>query len=457
MYRYNIAVVFAFTLTDLAVADENHCRPKDCYDLKCYKLSTGQDGPHTIYPDTPTQTTGKVTVSCDQNTEGGGWIMYQRRVDGALSFQKNWKEYTEGFGTNGDGKTELWLGNENVYQVLQTYQAGPIRFEWEMRLEADTKDENNACWLLSQKFRMLNAANKYAIDWFWGRVGGNAFNMTEDFNHLRLRSFKTVDSPDGHSTCCNQHKGGWWYAKRYCIRMFLNGNYPNSMYIHHFGTSVPLIRSRMMFRRQDYHRFAVCDNPCQQGGTCRHIDAPRGHICTCIPNYCGSYCELTCENGGTCYYDRAKSITKCLCNSAFSGRSCETKVKLTTTTTAKTTTTTTTTKPKTKTAAATAAATTATTPVAGENATGVSVANDTVEPSPAGITGTTPGEAEKKSVLSWIMTLIIALLVMILILLISITGKEERDRRRRRVERAEEKQLRKLKESESSMFSMFGF
>ena len=117
--------------------------------MRCFKLSFGQDGPHTIYPDTPTIKTDSVSVSCDQNLEGGGWIILQRRVGGALSFQKNWKEYKEGFGTNGDGTTELWLGNENVYQVLQTYAAGPIRYEWEMKFEADTKGLNNACWLLS--------------------------------------------------------------------------------------------------------------------------------------------------------------------------------------------------------------------------------------------------------------------------------------------------------------------
>ena len=258
---------------------------------------------------------------------------------------------------------------------------------------------------------MLDEDHRYAIDWFWGRVGGDAFNMTEDFNHLRLRSFKTRDNPDGHAECCNKHKGGWWYGKRHCFRMFLNGDYPRPMYIHHFGTWSTLIRSRMMFRRQDYNRFAICknDNPCQHGGTCRHIVEPGGHNCTCIPDYCGANCELTCENGGTCYHNREENITKCLYNSAFTGKSCNENI---TTTTASTTVT------------------------GGGGDGGDGGVGDEVS---AGITGTTPAEAGKKSVLSWIMTFIIALLVMILILLIGITGKEERQRRRRRIEREEKK------------------
>ena len=47
MDRYNMAVVFAFTIWDV-VAAQSDCRPNDCYDLKCYRVSKGNDGPHHI-------------------------------------------------------------------------------------------------------------------------------------------------------------------------------------------------------------------------------------------------------------------------------------------------------------------------------------------------------------------------------------------------------------------------
>ena len=97
MYRYNMAFAFAFTLWDMGAA-QNDCIPKDCYDLKCYRMSKAPDG--------------------------GGWIMYQRRVDGTVHFTRNWEEYQHMFGWHGDSSTELWLGNENVYQMLQSYGVG---------------------------------------------------------------------------------------------------------------------------------------------------------------------------------------------------------------------------------------------------------------------------------------------------------------------------------------------
>ena len=90
-----IAIVFAFFLWDIA-ATQNHCRPKDCFDLRCYGQSHGKDGPHTIYPDTYLPS---LNVSCDQETLDGGWIMYQRRVDGRLNFTRYWEEYKMVSGT----------------------------------------------------------------------------------------------------------------------------------------------------------------------------------------------------------------------------------------------------------------------------------------------------------------------------------------------------------------------
>ena len=51
MRIYEIVSVFASLLWN-GVGAENDCKPKDCYDLKCYRVSRGKDGSHTIYPDT---------------------------------------------------------------------------------------------------------------------------------------------------------------------------------------------------------------------------------------------------------------------------------------------------------------------------------------------------------------------------------------------------------------------
>uniref|UniRef100_A0A8C5SNK3 Fibrinogen C-terminal domain-containing protein n=1 Tax=Laticauda laticaudata TaxID=8630 RepID=A0A8C5SNK3_LATLA len=67
---------------------------------------------------------------CDMETDGGGWTVIQRRINGSVSFQKTWKEYKQGFGAVAG---EFWLGNQAVH-LLTNQAAYALRVElldWE--------------------------------------------------------------------------------------------------------------------------------------------------------------------------------------------------------------------------------------------------------------------------------------------------------------------------------------
>ena len=53
---------------------------------------------------------------CDTTTDGGGWLVVQRRTNGSENFHRNWNDYEKGFG-NLTG--ELWYGLRPLHCLTQ--------------------------------------------------------------------------------------------------------------------------------------------------------------------------------------------------------------------------------------------------------------------------------------------------------------------------------------------------
>uniref|UniRef100_A0A3B3ZN37 Fibrinogen C-terminal domain-containing protein n=1 Tax=Periophthalmus magnuspinnatus TaxID=409849 RepID=A0A3B3ZN37_9GOBI len=73
-----------------------------------------------------------VRVYCDMETNGGGWTVFQRRMNGKTDFYRTWNEYSTGFGNISE---EFWLGIELLHNLTSV---GPVSLRVDMRSGNDT-------------------------------------------------------------------------------------------------------------------------------------------------------------------------------------------------------------------------------------------------------------------------------------------------------------------------------
>ena len=163
-------------------------------------------------------------VRCDMETDGGGWIVIQRRIaNGTVNFYRNWEDYENGFG---DLDGEFWIGLRNLHEL--TKQA--------VELQVSLWNDNNKTTWKYPTFSVDRAENKYRLTISRGTGNG----VTDGLVYSNGRYFSTFDRDnDGYKyrNCVSNYQAGWWYyrsrydgfvGRKYCSDSNLNGRHESS-------------------------------------------------------------------------------------------------------------------------------------------------------------------------------------------------------------------------------------
>ena len=168
---------------------------------------------------------GKIHVHCDMETDGGGWIVIQRRIaNGIVNFYRNWEDYVSGFG---DLDGEFWIGLANMHELTNQQQV-------ELQVTVWNDDDDMITWNYTT-FRVASAENKYRLTVSRGAGDGD----TDALYYNNGRYFSTFDlDNDGYYrfNCASRHQAGWWYytsyyrngIRQYCSDSNLNGRHESS-------------------------------------------------------------------------------------------------------------------------------------------------------------------------------------------------------------------------------------
>ncbi|KAJ8033643.1 Fibrinogen C domain-containing protein 1 [Holothuria leucospilota] len=171
----------------------------DCADI--YNAGITDGGVYTIKP---TDWPGSpFEVYCNM-ADGGGWTVFQRRVNGSQDFYLGWDMYKDGFGSPNH---ELWLGNDKLYYMTNNKN---------YKLRIDMVDRDGSPYYATYgHFRISNENDGYKL------VGLSDFSGTADQDSLAWhinKAFSTHDRDnDGWDAynCAERHRGAWWFGQGY--------------------------------------------------------------------------------------------------------------------------------------------------------------------------------------------------------------------------------------------------
>ena len=154
-------------------------------------------------------------------TDGGGWTVFQRRMDGSVDFYRNWIDYVHGFG-NTSG--EHWLGLSKIHRLAN----GSVSTQ----LRVDMRDKNgNSAYASYSTFYIGGSTTDYTL-----HVSGYSGTAGDCLSYYNLRRFCTKDKTGcSVKTCCcgwwcnNECSSGvWWYNKGKGCHCNLNCPYNNT-------------------------------------------------------------------------------------------------------------------------------------------------------------------------------------------------------------------------------------
>ena len=151
------------------------------------------------------------------DTDGGGWNVFQRRVDGSVDFFRNWIDYEEGFG---DLNGEFWLGLSKIHRL--TPNGGSFT------LRVDLGDfMNETSYAQYSIFSIGDSTTNYAIT--VGVFSGTAGDSLSQHNGLPFSTRDIDNDQEIEGNCAIDNRGAWWYDR--CHVSNLNGvYYPEGFY-----------------------------------------------------------------------------------------------------------------------------------------------------------------------------------------------------------------------------------
>ena len=129
-------------------------------------------------------------------TDGGAWMVFQRRMDGTVDFYRGWADYEKGFG---DLNGEFWLGLSKIHRLTNSGTTKSLRVD----LEDFDGNQRHANY---STFEVLDSSRKYQLN-----IAGYSGDAGDSLLYHNGSKFSTKDQNNdvAYRNCAVEFKGAW--------------------------------------------------------------------------------------------------------------------------------------------------------------------------------------------------------------------------------------------------------
>ncbi|KAM8850016.1 tenascin-N [Spinachia spinachia] len=179
--------------------------PMDCTQIM--KNGNKKSGIYTVYINS--EDSKPFEAYCDMETDGGGWLVLQRRNSGKLDFMKRWRQYIAGFGNMTD---EFWIGLDKIYKLTNTPTQYELRFDLGLGAER--------AYAVYDNFKIAPVKQNFKLT-----IGTYSGTAGDAMTYHQGQAWTTVDKDNDitMSNCALNHHGAWWYKN--CHLTNINGKW----------------------------------------------------------------------------------------------------------------------------------------------------------------------------------------------------------------------------------------
>ena len=144
-------------------------------------------------------------------SDGGGWAVFQRRMDGTENFYRGWADYVKGFG---DLNGEFWLGLRKIHRLTNLPTSTALR--------VDLEDFNgNKRYAKYSTFQVKDYSRKYQLN-TTGYTGNAGDSLAQYHSGMDFSTYDQ-DNDKWPYNCATTFEAAWWYNT--CHQSNLNGKY----------------------------------------------------------------------------------------------------------------------------------------------------------------------------------------------------------------------------------------